>query len=129
MMKLVTLFALALPLLVTTSCGGGDPHEAAAKDAYSAMSDFVEVLEGITDKASAEASKAELEKVGKRMNELEARMEELGEPTAEKMAAIEEKYDMEELGGRLMTEMMRLAMDSEIGPVLQEVMQEVQPGG
>jgi len=128
MKQLVIILAVLVLGLLVPACGGGDPYENAAKDAHATMNDFVEVLEGITDKASAEASKEELRALGERMNAVQERMDALEDPSEEQVAALEEKYPMEEVAGQMMSEMLRVSMDPEIGPVLQDAMGALEPG-
>ncbi len=123
---------LAAPLaaaimLALTGCGG-DSHDAIAEDQMQVMDEMVDILSDIDDEASAKAAKPKLEKLGERMKSIEARMEELGDPPADKKAALEEKYK-EKMGAvamKLFAEMMRIGQNEELSKVLEDTMSDLQ---
>jgi len=117
-------FAMAL-------VGCGDSHDKVTADSLDVISDMNDVLDGVNDKASAEAAKPELEALGERMQDIKARAEKLGEPSAEQKQALEEKYK-ERMGkevGRIFGNMMRVGMNPEIAGVLDDAMNKLEPPG
>ena len=74
MIKIATLAAFPALALLFSSCGAEAAltHESVTKETASAMTEFVTILERITDEASATAAKAELETLSGQMNELKA---------------------------------------------------------
>lgn len=128
-MKLLSFPAFVLALLTLTACPGGDTHEKAAAESLTVMQDFTEVLAGVTDEASARAAKPELEKISKRMNEIQERMTKLGEPTAEQQQELEKMKGFEETMKKFMAEAMRVGMDPALGPILEDAMKDMNPPG
>jgi hypothetical protein len=72
---------------------------------------MVDVLEGVTDEASAEEAATKIEALGGRIGEVIAQLEELPEPTMEEMQEIAHKYanQGQELQQRAASQMMKLA--------------------
>lgn len=128
MRRLITTLLSVLPLLFATSCGGADTHAKAASDSAAAMEEFADLLEGVTDKASAEAAKSDLEKLAEKMKAIEERMNALGDPSEEQLAELTKSEGMDEIMGKLMGEMMRLSTNPEAMAVLQDTMQKMDPG-
>lgn len=122
---------LLLPSLLVlglAACGGGDTAESLANDSIDAMSDLTATLAKVTDKASAEKHKGDVEAAVERMNALKAKAEALPkdqqEPTKEQMAKLEPK--MTALMQSMMTEMARLASNPEAQAVLMPVIEKMQ---
>ena len=81
--------ALIVCSLLLSACGG-DPYEKAAKQSVNVMEDMVEILEGVTDKASAEAARGKLEKLVSKTKEMKADLMKLGAPTPEQQKKLME---------------------------------------
>jgi hypothetical protein len=76
-------------------CGIGgckSKHEALADDAMALMNEMVDVLESVTDDASAQAAVAKLEKIGGRMKELQERSKALGTAPKEEQDRLKQKF-------------------------------------
>jgi hypothetical protein len=101
-----------------------DSHDKLNKDKLVLMAAMTGVLEGVTDKATAEKSQPELEALVKKAVALKARAEKMGEPTAEEENGMTEKYGAqeEEVTGKLMAQIMRLMEKPEAMAVLQKSM-------
>ncbi|HEX9793040.1 MAG TPA: hypothetical protein VGC54_03575 [Planctomycetota bacterium] len=117
MKRFVPTLAVLCLCLLPLACGG-DTNESIAKENVSLMSEFVGTLEGITDKASAEAAKGELDSLVEKLNELKARMVKMGEPSAAEKAKLMADSDMAAVQLKLQSQMMRLMADREVGAVL-----------
>lgn len=122
--------ALSLTLatvLGLAACGGGNTHEALAKESVAVMEDFGDSLAKITDKASAEKHVSELERLVSRMNDIQARMEKLGEPSEATSTEMEKmmKDSMGPAMQKMTQHMMRIGNDPEImsvvGPVIEKI--------
>ncbi len=122
-------FASLLFLSTTTSCGG-DTHESLGDETVALMKEALTILEGITDKASAEAAKPRLEALGAKGDDLEKRMSALGTPDAATQERMRQRMakEMGETQGRLMTVMSRLMSDPEISAALGETMGKLDLG-
>lgn len=110
MKHLTAVLALMTAALFLTGCGG-DPHEAAVKDALDIMTDFNQALSEVTDVDSAKAFGDKAEALSKRFEELGKKMKEIEEPSEEKAKEIEEKYkpEIEKLQEDLMAQMLRIS--------------------
>ncbi len=143
---------LLLPLLVASlGCGKGDSggsngvkveagggggakkggnlssFEGVLDAQISSMEDFTVALEGITDKKSAEAAKPKLEVIVKRMQEVAAAGEKLGEPTGDEKNQLETKLEAAtaKLDPRMEKVMERLQGDPEAMMVVASVMAQL----
>jgi hypothetical protein len=106
-----SILTLILAGLLGLAGCGGDSHEALATETVDVMQEFGDTLAKITDRASAEEHKAELEEHVADMNDLKARMDKMGDPSPEKGAELEKKFE-KEMGPamqKMMSEMMRIA--------------------
>ena len=83
----------------------------------------VEVLEGVTDKASAESAKSKIEALTERMNKLEEASKALGEPSAEKQKELQEKYgeELDKIAGEFFAAIFSTAANKEVNKVLKDV--------
>ena len=116
--------SLALAAFALTSCGGKDDHESLARQSITLMSETVDVLDGVTDKASAEAAKPKLEAIVVKIEDIKKRMTALGEPdeaTQEKLKKVLES-EGKKITTMMMTLMKRFMTNPEILGVLQETM-------
>jgi cytochrome c556 len=115
------LLTLAAPFLFA-SCG--DSPEKVTEDMISVMNRMGDTLEGIKDKATAEAAKDKLKSLGDEMSAIKARMEKVAKPGGDAEKALKEKYEkdleaaMKKMGGA----MMKVAA---AGPEAQEVVKGV----
>jgi hypothetical protein len=83
---IMTTLVLGLGL---AACGGGD-HEAIIEEQADLMDEMLDILEGVTDEASAKEAAKKLEALAEDMQALAKRAEELGEPTPEQQKRLEE---------------------------------------
>lgn len=111
--------------------GCSDSHDKVTADTLDIITDMNDVLDDVTDKASAEAAKPKLEAIGERMKDVKARADKLGEPSPEQQEQLKTKYE-ERMGKEMMRmfgNAMRVGTDPEIAPVLEEAMQGIDPPG
>jgi hypothetical protein len=113
--------ALSLPFALA-SCG--DSHDKAMKDMVSGMNKLADTMEGITDKASAEAAKDKLKSLEEEMKAIKARMDKLGKPSGDAEKTLKEKYekDLEAAMKRMMGAAMKAAT---AGPEVQEALKSI----
>ena len=125
-MKQVAVLMGLLALVVVMSGCGGDKDEQATREMIDCMRDMNSVLEGVKDKASAEAAKPKMEKIAKRMEALGKRAKEMGDPPKEREDELKKKYDkeMKEVMGNMMNNMQRLATiegGAELGKLFENI--------
>ena len=117
------LFPLAL--LIPVGCGdsaaAASTHEGVARQVTGTLEEMVEVLESATDDASVEAAKIEIAEIADRLENLAARMLELGEPDAVTLERITTEMEgaMQNIGAK----MVGIAMKALSDPKLQELLQ------
>lgn len=118
-----------LPLLVVAmGCGGGLGSQDGIADAkISTMEDFVNILEGIKDKSSADAAKPKILEIKKRMEEIEAAAKKLGEPKGEDKTKAEAKLKaaQQKLEPRMQKAFERIQSDPEVMAAVASVMAEM----
>ena len=123
-MRYVTIALLTF----IAACGGAvDSHEDGLDETVDAMEELIEVLEGVTDKASAEDAKDEIEKLADRINDIKEQMEKLPQPTGEEQARLA-KLDEEKIGPlmqRFMAAAMKVASNPEIRKILDPAMKKM----
>ncbi|MEM7201977.1 MAG: hypothetical protein AAF628_17045 [Planctomycetota bacterium] len=112
-------YALSLPLLV--ACGG-DSHASVSEALLGVVDEIASVVEGISDKASAEAARPVLEQLGERMVELQNKAKALGKPDEATNADLESKRTNDPRTKRLQAAMMRAFAKPEAAKVLSDVM-------
>ena len=121
MKNLMTVAIATILLSLSPSCGGAD---SLSNDAMDATKEFVELLEGIDSKESAEAAGPQLKEVAARMKALQGKMEALSEEERKEMqAAVESSEEGKELQERMIGAMGKLMMSPEIGQALAPVME------
>jgi hypothetical protein len=100
-----------------------DSRDKVIVDQLALMTAMTGMLEGVTDKESAEKSKPEFAKLNAKGEVLKARADKLGEPSQEEEGALKAKYgpQMEEIAGKLMAQMMRLSSKPETMAVLNTI--------
>ena len=118
----LVLLALLLPV---AGCGdsadAATTHEGVARQIAGTIEEMVEVLDGVTDEATAEAAKAKMEDFGARFKALAERVEELGEPdpaTVERLNA-----EMESTMQKLTARMQDLAAKAMSNPHVRDVLE------
>ena len=124
-MKHVGILIAVAGVLLVSGCGKGEPtHESVAEDMMDLLAKQVDIMEGITDAASAEAAKPKLDALLEELKELTEVAKKLGDPPKELEEELEKKYEPEtkKLMERLMPVMMRLMADAEIQKVLEDTM-------
>lgn len=124
------LLSLALALataLVLAACGGGNSHDAVAKESVDTLTEVGDTLEKVTDKASAEKQVGKLEKLMTKMGDLEKRKNEVGEPSAEDLEAMKKKYEAKMTAAmeKVMKEMMRLSSNAEVMAIIGPPMEKM----
>ena len=117
MPRLLSNLLLAACLLLT-ACSS-DSHEAIAEDTVALMKEMVVVLEGVTDKPSAEAAVSELEDIIERMDEIGERVEAMGELPADEMLELTNEAGMPATGMEFVGQMMRLKGNEEAMAILE----------
>ncbi|MFW5839501.1 MAG: hypothetical protein ACOCZE_02875 [Planctomycetota bacterium] len=127
-MKKFAILALAAGLVLTVG-GCSKDHEDVVEEQIELMNKTADVLATIKDKESAQAAKDDLEELGEKMKELKAEMDEMDEPSEEEEKALKEKYgkEMEKAGGRLIEQVMRIAMNPELQKALGDSMDALKP--
>ena len=101
-----------------------DSREKIVEEQLVLMTSMVGLLEGVTDKESAEKAKPEFATLNEKGEALKARADKLGEPSTEEEESLKAKYgpQMEAVAGKLMAQMMRLMAKPEAMAILQESM-------
>ncbi len=119
-----TLWMVVLMVGAMGVVGCSDSREKVTEDGLDLMEEMVGVLEGVTDKESAEEAKPKLEELNKEGEELKARAEKLGDPSKEEEKELEEKYgeQMKEVFGKMMAQMARLSAKPEAMAVIGDSM-------
>jgi hypothetical protein len=95
-----------------------------ARDVLATMKEMFEVLGTVNDKASADAAKAKLDKLGNKLADLQQRSNALGPITKEEMERIQKKLEpeMNEMRDKMMQVLPRLAQNPEASKLMQEAM-------
>jgi len=80
-------------LLLCVACGDSiDSHEDAMEAQIDVMDEMIEILEGVTDAASAKGAIPDMEALGKRMAEIAEQVKKLPQPTMEEMQSMQSDY-------------------------------------
>jgi len=112
-------------VLILGSCGS-DSKEKIAEESFIVMEEVSKLLEGVNDKATAEAAKPKLEELVGKMNSLKDRASALNLSDDEMKAELEkDKEKMENLMKKLMGSMMKISMNQEVAAVLGNTMSKV----
>ena len=109
--------------ILLTVCGCERTHEDVLSDSLEAMKELSELLEGVTDKESAEAAAPEIKKVAGRLRELSDEMDKIT-LTDEQQKALESKYGAEgaEIIQALSVQRQRVLTDPELRQVLRDAL-------
>ena len=115
----------ALMLVLLAAACGGDTHEKVAEDKINLIEQIADILEDVTDDASADAAAKRIEALAGEMKAVNERAKALGDPTPELNKQLEEKYKprTQKILGRIMA----VAEKVQEYPVLQEAMQKAKP--
>lgn len=85
---------LLLPLLAAMGCGGDlGTHEACTDAEIEAMNDLAVIIEGVQNKQDVDAARPKVEKIVKRVQEIQAAQRKLGEPSAAEKKRLKAKTD------------------------------------
>jgi len=89
-----TLPRLLLPVLILVAGCGPDlsSHEGIVVAQLDLMDEMVDILEGITDEASAKAVLSKIEALKERLEEIQKAGKEIGKPAKDEENRLEEKY-------------------------------------
>ena len=101
-----------------------DSRDKVMEDQLALMTSMVGVLEGVTDKATAEKAKPEMTSLNTKAEAVKLRADKLGEPSQEEEESLKAKYgpQLEEVGGKIMAQMMRLMAKPEAMAIIQDSM-------
>ncbi len=118
------VLAMACGLGFSTIASAQDTYEKVLDEMVPAFTEFGETLEKIKDPKSAEKVKPALKELAKKMADLKARADKLGEPKGEKKEELEKKYKgkLQDAAKKLSTEMVRIATQVESG---KEIVKEI----
>ena len=100
--------------------GCSDSREKVMEDRIDNMKETLGVLEGVTDKESADEARPELEELHREEEKIKGRTMILGDPTKEEGKELDEEYgeQVKELGRKLKKEAMRVNANPETASVL-----------
>ena len=114
--------------MLLVGCGGNE-HESTAAEMVQTLSELNQILEGVTDKASAEKAVPQLEGIATRIQDLQAQTEGFGDPPAEVQEAIDAKYrePLEQAMGQMLGHYARISADPEISGVLLPIFSGLTP--
>ena len=112
-MKKAFLLLLVLPFLLN-SCA--KRHDSLIEQQISQMEKLTKVLNGITDRASADIAKPKIDTIQQKMAKIKSDMDQLEPPTTEEQAALDEKY------GQKMQDASRALMNAYAKAGLQNVL-------
>lgn len=121
---------LCTGLVVVLFCGLGgckSKHEAVADDMTAVMSEMCDILDGVTDQASAEAAVPKIEQLGTRMKDIVERAKALGTPPKEEQERIQKKMtdQQQKLQARMQANGQKMAQY----PVLMQAFMKMMTGG
>jgi hypothetical protein len=127
MARTLSLAFAFVSLLALSACGGGDPHEKLMKETAGVMTEFGATLAKVTDKASAQKQVPQLEKLSQKMNDIQTRMEKLGDPSEEVAASLEKKMEteMSTAMATMMKETTRLSANPEVMAILEPALSKM----
>ena len=119
-----TLWMVVLMVAAVGVVGCSDSRDKVIEDQLDIMEEMVGVLEGVTDKESAEEAKPKLEELSKETEAIQARAEKLGDPTEEEQKELKEKYgeQMTEVAVKIAEQMQRLQSNPETKSVVDGAM-------
>ena len=128
MIRKLAITTLILSLMPLVGCGPSDPHEQVMEEMMDCMEEMIEILATITDKTAAEAARLKLQAIGKRMQAIQMRTNEIGAPDQGKIEAMNKKYEarMKELAVKMQNELSRVMTNPEFGRLIAEAMQGAQ---
>ena len=120
----VSIVVLSLCL----GCGGVDSQADAVEAGLDLQEEMIEILEGVTDRESAEEAAKAFQDLIERAEELARQMAELPDPTVEEMKKILEDNEqrMQELQERMMAVVQKIQRYPELQQAFQKAMAGVQ---
>ena len=131
---LTALFALTPLAMADISCGSPAPEPAAkeyvqlANDVISSIKEMTQVLESITDQASADAAAPQLRSTTARLLELQRKTEEMPRPTNEVELLVRSNInvlEVQQLVGNFLNACIQIAINNAYGS--QELMDALGP--
>ena len=111
--------------LLCAACGGSvDSHDDAMAAQIDLMEEMIEVLEGVTDEASADAAIPDMQALGKRGAEIAAQVKKLPQPSMKEMQAVQKKHAkrMQGMQQTLGQQFQKLAKYPKLGKAATEAM-------
>ena len=123
MLRLTGMLFFMLAVLPLVGCS--DSHDKVMGDAVSTMEDISGILDGVTDKGSAEAAEGRLESKIEELNSIYERAAALEEPSEETLAELDQKYEerLADLRGDLLRNMFRiLGLGEDVGTPISRAM-------
>lgn len=120
-----SVIAFFFMALVFTSCSP-DTKEKVAEDAFSAMEEVMTVLEGVKDKATAEAASPKLKKLVDKVEGIKARQKALSITDEDFKKEMEKQKDrMGKLMGKMLPTLMKISADKEVEAIIGESMKKI----
>jgi len=87
-MRFRIIMTAAVLGLVLSACGGNSP-EALVDEQFDLMDEMLEIVEDVTDEASAKEAAKKLEALGEKLADLQKRMEKMPDPTPAEQKQLE----------------------------------------
>jgi hypothetical protein len=117
------LTAIMVCLVLGTLSGCGDTHDSLIKEAISTINEMADTCATVKDKASADAARSKIKKLGDKLKDINARGEKLGKITEDQKKKLDEKYkkDLEAALKRVGTEAQRITTVDGGGEVVQDI--------
>ena len=129
MHRTLVLALVILAPCILFGCGGsgGDTMESLSEETVDLMGEFADILEGVTDKETAEAAKPKLMELGEKMQELQRRIEAIRVPTEEDTAAMMALPGAMEARSRITQQAFRIGANPELQGILEEALNSMAP--
>jgi ferritin-like metal-binding protein YciE len=90
-MRFRIIMTAAVLGLVLSACGG-DTHESVAEDQLDLMDEIFDIMDGVTDEASAKEAAKKIEALGEDMADLRKRIAAMPDPTKEEEKRLEAMF-------------------------------------
>jgi gas vesicle protein len=120
--------AVAVAILLVGGCGKS--HESVMKDMVGKNKDLLNVLEGVKDESSAKAAQAKIADIGKEMMSLIKDAMDLGQPSPEAMAKLEQSIGAEakDIEKKLRAQAERISADPKLKAILGDLEANIRMG-